>query len=247
MRDRCEVGGQDVSALKIADHGLHLAARDAGRSRARARGSRGRASSGRPGSRPDTRRGAIRVTMSSAAGDAPGEQRAQLPAPRRLGRRARRKFFSAGALTLIACPRCRPSAARRCRIASRMRSPVPAIDPAPSVMTRSPGRTMLATAAGTSSSGRDDAHAAARRVAHRRGQRVERHTGNRRLTGRVDVGQHDLVGSAQCRAELAHQLAGAGVAMRLEHDDDAPIDAGARPRRGRRRSRSDDGRSRPPP
>ncbi len=29
-------------------------------------------------------------------------------------------------------------------------------------------------------------------------------------------------------AELAQQLAGPGVAMRLEHDDDAPVDAGAR-------------------
>ena len=75
--------------------------------------------------------------------------------------------------------------------------------------------------------GRDDAHAAARRVAHDRGQRVERHARNRRLTGRVDVGQHDFIGGAQRRAELAHQLAGASVAVRLEHDDDAPVDAGA--------------------
>ena len=41
--------------------------------------------------------------------------------------------------------------ARRWRIASRMRSPVPPIDPAPSVMTRSPGRAIVATAPGRSS------------------------------------------------------------------------------------------------
>ena len=41
------------------------------------------------------------------------------------------------------------------------------------------------------------------------------------LARRVDVGEHDLVGGGQRVAELAHQVARAAVAMRLERHDDA--------------------------
>ena len=63
----------------------------------------------------------------------------------------------------------------------------------------------------------------------------------------VDVGQHDLVGLAQRRAELVQQLLRARVAVRLERHDQPPVQARRAPRRAPPRSRSDDGRSRRPP
>ena len=64
--------------------------------------------------------------------------------------------------------------------------------------------------------------------ADRVGDAVDRHARDWRLAGRVDVGEHDLVGGAERRAELREQIPRACVAVRLEHDHQPP------PRRARR-------------
>ena len=57
------------------------------------------------------------------------------------------------------------------------------------------------------------------------GQRIDGHAGNRVLAGRIDVGENDFIGERQRRAEVAQQMRGARVAMRLEHAQD-PAGAG---------------------
>ena len=58
--------------------------------------------------------------------------------------------------------------------------------------------------------------------ADRVGDAVDRHARDWRLAGGVDVGEHDLVGGAERRAELREQVARACVAVRLEHDHQPP-------------------------
>ena len=110
----------------------------------------------------------------------------------------------------------------------------PPIDPAPSVMTRSPGRARSATRAGHVGQLRHDVHRRRPRLVHGGGQRFDRDAGNRIFAGGVDVGQHHFVGGGQRRAELRHQIARARVAMRLKRDDDARRlgGAGGRQHRG---------------
>ena len=64
----------------------------------------------------------------------------------------------------------------------------------------------------------DDSRAAG--TCDRRGQRFDCHPWDRRLPGRVDVGQHHSSAAGERSTELAHQLLRAGVAVRLEHHDD---------------------------
>ena len=121
------------------------------------------------------------------------------------------------------------------------------IEPAPSVTTRSPLRDRADTAAGSVVERLDDVHRTRRGGANGVGERLDRHARDRRLAGRVDVGQHHLVGGAERRRRT--RAAARGCAC-----SDA---AGTRrrrggrcrraPRRSPRRSRSGDGRSRRPP
>ena len=147
----------------------------------------------------------------------------------RLATRARRKFFSVAARDLHRRPPFAAGAAGRCaapRGSVRRRVP---IDPAPSVITRSPGRARPATAAGNRRARARRARPPRAACAHLGRQGVEGHAGNRRLSGGVDVGQHDLVGAAErARRTRASALCVRAVAVRLEHDDDPPVDAGAR-------------------
>ena len=125
-----------------------------------------------------------------------------------------------------------------------MRSATPPIEPAPSVITMSPGRASSATRPGISSSARTTCSGREHARADGVGEPLDRDALNRRFTGRVDIGQDDLVGGAEGASEFVHQIARPRVAMRLEHDDD-PAAFRRGPRRSRPRSRSDGGRSRP--
>ena len=49
--------------------------------------------------------------------------------------------------------------------------------------------------------------------------------GNRLLAGGVDVGQHDVIGAGQRRAERVHQRRRPREAVRLKRDDDAAVRA----------------------
>ena len=75
-------------------------------------------------------------------------------------------------------------------------------------------------------------------------QELAGHPGDGLLVGRVDVGEHHHVGVAEGRPEVAPQGGRPGVALRLEHHDDAAPPAGARPRRARRPPCRGCGRSR---
>ncbi len=62
--------------------------------------------------------------------------------------------------------------------------------------------------------------------------------GNRRLAGRIDVGEHDDVGQRERGAEVVEQIARARVPVRLEHGDEprrAPVARRAQHRRNLRR------------
>ena len=102
------------------------------------------------------------------------------------------------------------------------------IDPAPSVMTTSPGLAIRAIAVTTSSSVGATCDRHVDLLANRRRQRVERDARNRILARRVDVGQHDLIGAGQRGPERVHQRRGPRVAVRLEHDDDAAVERARR-------------------
>ena len=68
----------------------------------------------------------------------------------------------------------------------------------------------------------------ASRLPDGRFDRLRRRTGDRILTGRVDVRQDDLVRGAERGAEGGEQVAGPRVTVRLEDDHDAAVEAGAR-------------------
>ena len=163
-RDAVEVGGQDVSALEIADHRLHFAARHphvAVHANAVHPEQRRVVDQAH---RPIRREGDERDDEQPPCDRPPGEERAQHPAPRRSGARGAAEVLLRWCPDPHRAPRCRPRCARRCRIASRMRSPVPAIDPAPSVMTRSPGRAIARDRGRHVVERRHDVHAAAGRL-----------------------------------------------------------------------------------
>jgi hypothetical protein len=108
------------------------------------------------------------------------------------------------------------------RSAARMASAAVPIEPAPSVITRSPGLTMRATACGTSSSrgttwgGRP----AAASVRSAKASRVA--PGIAASPAAIDVGQHHLVGGGERPRERVRAVARAGIAVRLEHQHEAP-------------------------
>ena len=199
---------QDARAAQPVDERLHLAARQphvAAHDDRAAPAARGacttRSNAAVAGVDDDQRRAPRR------ARDAPRDPGARAALPLAPGfTRARRKFFSDGALTLM--PPVSRAAAPRARIAlAESGPPTSPIEPAPSVMTRSPVRASAATAAGTSSSACTTwtGHDAGR--ADRRGERLDGHAGNRRLAGRVDVGQHDLVGAPSAAPNSSQQIA----------------------------------------
>ena len=65
---------------------------------------------------------------------------------------------------------------------------------------------------------------------HRLRQGLDRDAIDRRLAGRVDIGQHDLVCASERLPELAQQVPCPGETVGLKDDDHAPIDACARGR-----------------
>ena len=70
--------------------------------------------------------------------------------------------------------------------------------------------------------------------ADRRRERVDRDALDRILAGAVDVGQDDVIGASERRAERVHQRRGPRVPVRLKGDDDSP------PQRPRRREHGGD-------
>ena len=132
--------------------------------------------------------------------------------------------MSAGAATRLMRAPPAPAAPRRSRFGTA------AIDPAPSVSTASPGRAAAASSPARRSIGLHHAHRPAGRAARRLGQRLDGDARNRLLAGRVDVGQHDLVGVGERRTELVHQPLGPRVAVRLERHHEPPAER--HPRRG---------------
>ena len=149
----------------------------------------------RPGSRRKRTTSAQHAAIRTACHERQARDRLRRPAYVRAPER-----LSAVALTLTVASRSShhlPSSRRESR------SPTAPIEPAPSVITRSPGRAIRATAAGTSSSAGTTCTGTRAVRRHGVGQRLDRHAGNRILAGRVDVGEHDLVGAAERRPELA--------------------------------------------
>ena len=110
--------------------------------------------------------------------------------------------------------------------------------------TASPGRTIFSSGGDHVVQRPRDVHRATRARSHRLGQRIDRDAGNRLFARGVDVGQHDLVGIAQRRAERVHQLLRPRVAVRLERDHEPASER--RARRGQHRGDlgRDGGRSR---
>ena len=152
---------------------------------------------------------------------------------------ARRKRLSAGAATGISAP---PSL--RCSASISRFGTVP-IEPAPSVITASPGRTIVSSSRHDVVERRDHVHRPARAAAdRRRPARSTRDAGNRLLAGGVDVGQHDLVGVRRAPDRTRPAAARSASSGAAETPRSAAGRASRGPRPAPRRSRSGGGRSR---
>ena len=201
----------------------------------------------------DLQHARVRDAVAPLDGDDPQRDHDATPTPAAVGRDAapaaaarragltcaRRNRRSAGAATGTHVRASAPVRAPR-----RSRSATPPIEPAPSVITTSPGprpRGRSPAPRRRASARRRPAPARCARIGG--GQRVDRDAGNRILAGRVDVGEHDVVGAGQRRAERVHAAppsacsGAAGTPRRSAGPARGPP-------RARPRSRSDDGRSR---
>ena len=121
----------------------------------------------------------------------------------------------------------RPSAfaAEACSAAGRSCATAPML-PAPIVSTTSPSRAMPASTCGSSSSDSSSTGSTAPRDAHRAAERPAVGAGDRRLARRIDLGDQQRVGRRQHLREVVEQVAGARVAVRLEHQHQAALRPG---------------------
>ena len=117
--------------------------------------------------------------------------------------------------------------------------------PAPSVITRSPGRACSSSQRARSSRRGDVGDVGVAGSRDRAHERLAGDAGDRLLAGGVDVADHDHVGVVERAREVGEQIAGARVAVRLERGDDAAAGEAARARpRAWRAPRPGGGRSR---
>ena len=96
------------------------------------------------------------------------------------------------------------------------------IEPAPIVSTTSPSRATVAHRLGDVADLVDEQRLDVAADADRARQRTAVGGDDRRLAGRVDVGQHERVDGRQHAREILEQVARARVAVRLEREHEAP-------------------------
>ena len=236
--ERLEIDAQDARAAQVVDERLHLAARQPDVAV--------HADAADPEQRRREREGDALVDAEHEqqhaehpARDRPRQARPESPASRRLRRRAPEVALGRRLDCHVEPPEPSPLGERR------QDSVADAADRAGAErdhQVAGPARGRRRAPAGRRDPARREADTG-RRGADRVGERCRRDARDRRLAGRVDVGEHDLVGGAERRAELREQIARAGVAVRLEHDHQPPA---GRARRGDHRGDlgRDDGRSR---
>ena len=118
---------------------------------------------------------------------------------------------------------------------STMRAATWPIEPAPITITTSPPRACASTALGQAVDLVDEDRIDLAGQAQRARQRAAVGGNDRRLAGRVDLGQQHRVGAAQDLDEVLEAVAGAGVAVRLEGQHQALAREGAARRGDHRR------------